>query len=1205
MRILRIWGIVLACAGCGEQSDARVEPGGPAPTGAPADMGEGLIATPAPQAYHGMRMPPVIPQVGHSGPSPLACPTSNPPPPAQLYYYGGPIIANPKIFVLFWNSTVSSSLDITKVKNFFADITISPLFDWLAEYNTPTQTFGYGTMIGSYVASQTTTNVTDAQVQTALEALINPASGTSNLPAPDANTIYFIFFPKGMTITDSGGSISCAAGSFCAYHSAYVGAGANDAGKVVYYGIMPSFDPGTGCESCGSGITPPPGGGLDGGCPPQVDELDNTTIVASHELVEAMTDGQLPLAVEPVTNSNYLGAPIGWLDPLLSEIGDICAYTTNSTQRIHGTNTPPDRSGWAVQAQWSNRTNSCIASVPACTPNCAGKTCGSDGCYGFCARAQWPPGSCGACQTCSAGGTCTPITSAIDPNHCAGSYSCDATGTCHDNNAYCSSNALEFLSTTDGNATPPDKYIFWWIWLPASYKLNAGDRLAYDVFLNPGQTEVGTAELVVKVSATQNYLMGTVDQNGIPDDGIGGDLTGRAGGKWYHREMAPYTSLVGKTVDGVVLINQRNGVSVSGDAYFDNVAIVSSTGAVRTSIYQNGAPSASSSAGSAGYNTPTVSAVSDPLCPTACTSNANCDSADFCCLTGMPCFSVIANQNVCIPKQQNGSACSAANQCSYGFCAQGVCCNNACTGACAACNLAGSLGTCSPALGQGTPACANGYACNGSSQSCPTSCSGDAGCQGGFYCAGGVCTAQGGVGQSCTANDQCLSGICNVTCQPGEPDWQSLSSVGNVTPAANTTIGTVDLSVFATDNLLNALNDDAGGAQLAGGPLALPRTVENFPPVVPLADGKNYAIVTSQNGFLYKVRIDPTLSPAMAVVDSRDFRRAGCPGDTLRAAPAIQIAAYSTGFGTKDLVYVSTSHCQSLDPTNCPASCLTTSPFDTQPKNQVIAVDAANLATTVWTFSPPGGMGYGSDECTVDYASNQVYCGTDQPTGATLPTVWAVPTTGAGTFTAPSWSKQLGSVHNHPQLGTRSPTTCALDHLYVGDMSGNLTALDLNASGTQVWQVAIGAFIANNVWAETRGAAPSPCGTPSAGYRDAVYVTDGSGGVSVVQDNGASGTRSVFTGLAAHAVSPVTLDPTTTKPGGKGWVGLDDGTVAQLNLDTLAVEKSYLVAHAGAPTAGNPVTEPTLALISTNLKMIISSSGNFGTATKQLVVPLP
>src|SRR5262249_9144628 len=55
-------------------------------------------------------------------------------------------------------------------------------------------------------------------------------------------------------------------------------------------------------------------------------------------------------------------------------------------------------------------------------------------------------------------------------------------------------------------------------------------------------------------------------------------------------------------------------------------------------------------------------------CFATCTGDTNCTSGNFCCLSGMPCFSTATNQNHCIAKQSDGTFCSAANQCSSGSC---------------------------------------------------------------------------------------------------------------------------------------------------------------------------------------------------------------------------------------------------------------------------------------------------------------------------------------------------------------------------------------------------------------------------------------------------------------------------------------------------------------------------------------------------------
>ncbi|MEZ4310772.1 MAG: hypothetical protein R3F14_22240 [Polyangiaceae bacterium] len=41
-----------------------------------------------------------------------------------------------------------------------------------------------------------------------------------------------------------------------------------------------------------------------------------------------------------------------------------------------------------------------------------------------------------------------------------------------------------------------------------------------------------------------------------------------------------------------------------------------------------------------------------------------------------------------------GAACAAGNECTSGFCADGVCCDTACDGTCVSCKLAGTVGTC-------------------------------------------------------------------------------------------------------------------------------------------------------------------------------------------------------------------------------------------------------------------------------------------------------------------------------------------------------------------------------------------------------------------------------------------------------------------------------------------------------------------------------
>jgi len=78
--------------------------------------------------------------------------------------------------------------------------------------------------------------------------------------------------------------------------------------------------------------------------------------------------------------------------------------------------------------------------------------------------------------------------------------------------------------------------------------------------------------------------------------------------------------------------------------------------------------------------------------PYQCTDGAcvNRCVVDADCVGGHSCVS-----GSCGPKS-NGQACTAASQCASNFCVDGVCCADACHGACSSCALASSLGTCMP-----------------------------------------------------------------------------------------------------------------------------------------------------------------------------------------------------------------------------------------------------------------------------------------------------------------------------------------------------------------------------------------------------------------------------------------------------------------------------------------------------------------------------
>jgi hypothetical protein len=228
----------------------------------------------------------------------LAAPAQAP----QLTYRGGPLLTAVEVFTLFWGAAWQQDAQLMQQLNQFFDIIlVSPLIDQLGEYSVSGQTIGHGKRTGTVNIANPAppASLADSDVQQLLQAQIAAQSG---VPQPDANSLYFVYLPSGVTVSLDGGA-SCS--NFCGYHQ--------DINGQIFYAVMPYPD----CSGCAGGLS----------------ALDALTSTSSHELCEAITDAV------PGT---------GWYDDSNGEIGDICAWQTKTVD------------GYTVQLEWSNSAGSCV-----------------------------------------------------------------------------------------------------------------------------------------------------------------------------------------------------------------------------------------------------------------------------------------------------------------------------------------------------------------------------------------------------------------------------------------------------------------------------------------------------------------------------------------------------------------------------------------------------------------------------------------------------------------------------------------------------------------------------------------------------------------------------------------------------------------------------------------------------------------------------
>jgi hypothetical protein len=208
-----------------------------------------------------------------------------------------------------------------------------------------------------------------------------------------------------------------------------------------------------------------------------------------------------------------------------------------------------------------------------------------------------------------------------------------------------------------------------------------------------------------------------------------------------------------------------------------------------------------------------------------CTKRSDCAGACQTC-TNSACTAVKSQDDpgVCAGtcdatgacKSKQGQTCKLATDCAGGiFCADGYCCDKACTGSCEACDVASSPGTCTTLPANATPHTGH-TACTATDSACAGTCNGtSAAC---FYpAATTTCGSASCTGSAYQAAGTCNSGACKMppvqTCANGNTCQPSSGTCG----CSNTTCGSACV-VLATDpKNCGSCGHDCLGGTCSGG----------------------------------------------------------------------------------------------------------------------------------------------------------------------------------------------------------------------------------------------------------------------------------------------------------------------------------------------------------------------------------------------------
>lgn len=429
----------------------------------------------------------------------------------------------------------------------------------------------------------------------------------------------------------------------------------------------------------------------------------------------------------------------------------------------------------------------------------AAADCTSGSCNDKCCSAACT----GTCKTCDGSGACLTVTNADDPDSCTGTNTCDATGQCHlklgqgcSTGASCASGVcnnrccLAACAATCTNCDATGACALAPLGAPgngctdllvhACDGAGACKRVEGQPCTAPTDCAYGRCNALGRCDATcatacTVYAGGTcVAVTGQEDPGLCSgtkscDATGTCRLKSGQPTTVGANCVSGFACDGVCC-NSACGACQACTAARKGGGVDGAVGPLACGTY--------------------LCQAGTTTCKTTCAADTDCAATAYC------------SAGACLPRSVLGGACTADDQCVTGHCADGVCCNEACTGNCFACTaaksgVAGSDGTCTAvtngqtgrgecgastcSAAQQTSNVCNGaggcraaatpcapFACDPSGKVCAASCTLDADCGVASYCAAGSCAPRVKQGEACTASNQCPTGgtcVDGVCCE--------------------------------------------------------------------------------------------------------------------------------------------------------------------------------------------------------------------------------------------------------------------------------------------------------------------------------------------------------------------------------------------------------------------------------------------------------